>query len=277
MVSENTYSTGMFPPITRSLAVRYGASTKSLLNQMYWLKVIENISNDAEVAQAIASTYEELGQKSPEYYQQARQYYLQNYNSFGDVRAQAALARLYREGLGGPKDSVGAAKWQKLADDINKTSAEICSSPTTVSAMYSIMAYTEQKVRAMAFGVAIITGVNANLGKARILKIFPDKVISLEKPFTCSVIGKYIDPHVDADAVPEFVYAGKNINGVDYAYAYDNRGDKAMKEMLAGTMEKLVKVLPYRDRFKIVPMGDKKYTISTDENPPAYPLVIDLR
>lgn len=275
MVSEDGNSTNIYPPVTRNLAVRYGAGTKSLLNQIYWLKVIERISNDDEVAQAIASTYEEMGQKSPQYYQLALQYYLQNANNIGDVRAQAALARMYREGMGVVKDSVEAEKWQKLADFTNKASAEICSSPTTVSAMYSIMAYTEQRARRMALGVLLLTGVNADPGKAKLIKISADKVISLDKPFVCRVIGKYIDPHVDADAVPEFVYAGKDINGVDYAY--DNRGDKAMKEMVAGAMEKMAKVFPYRDSFRIVPTGNHKYKISTDENPPEYSMDIELR
>lgn len=274
MVSVNGNSTSIFPPVTRKLAVRYGSGTQSLMNQIYWLKVIEKIDNDDEVALAIASTYEEMGAKSPQYYQKAVQYYRQNADKIGDVRAQTALARLYREGNGVPKDPVQAAKWQKLADHTNKTSAEICASPTTVKAMYSIMAYIEQKVRAMAFGVSIATGVNANPGKVKLEKISPDKVITLDKPFTCQVIGKYIDPKFDADSVPEYVYAGKDINGVDYYH--DNRGDKAVKQMIAGAMEKLAKVFPYHDSFKIVPMGNQKYKINVDQEP-GYQFEIDLQ
>lgn len=275
LASDTGATTSILPPITANRALQRALFQyyPSTIARLYWLKVGIKQRRD-ENSFDIARVYEKLGQHSPENFPLALQYYLDAANKTGDARAQSALGRMYSEGVGATKNSAEAQKWQRLASITTRAAAEMCASKKTIAAIGSIMKDEHQKLKTMEMFGAMITGIHSDTGNIRLVKVSADNVISLDKPFVCNVVGKRIDPTVDASGIPDFIYGGTDVNRVDYYY--DNRLDKVAKTAIASIVENIAKHFPYIDSFRMEPLGNRSYNLTPVNRSRQYSVAIDF-
>nr|WP_281719333.1 hypothetical protein [Nitrosomonas nitrosa] len=267
LASKNRNTTSVLPPITGKLAFQRAKpenySISSKIAQIYWLNVAANQGYD-DAFFYLGQAYEELSENKPENYQRALQFYQSAINKQNDARAQMALSNMYANGHGATVNTVKAQQLRNLATKTNREAAEVCTDPKTIALIYSILQEEQRKARTMGLIASFFTGIDMDLGDIRLVKVVTENVVSLNKPFICTVAGKRIDSSIDASSVPDFVYGGIDQNGNHFYY--DNWLEKSGKTAVANLLDYLARELPFFSSFRIEPLGGKRYNLAYGSN-----------
>lgn len=273
LTSDAGVTTDKLPPVTGELAllrarsVGYFAWTPT--SWKYWLDLAQSLGN-SKVNLYLGEYYEKQAKDDA----RALGYYRLAADKEHDVRAQEALGRMYTQGLGTAKDLQQAQYWNSLAAATHLAATKTCTSPQAITALYAILRDEKRQALGMEMLGAAMTGIQVNSGNVRTLKVDAVNLISMDQPFVCKVIGKRVNVSVDASAVPDD-YEGYDQFGREVEIS--NAGEKATKTLAAGIAQKALDGAPYVDGFKIEPLGDRRYKISSNVIKPPYAQMVDLR
>ncbi|CAG9931997.1 SUMF1/EgtB/PvdO family nonheme iron enzyme [Candidatus Nitrotoga arctica] len=259
LVNGNGITTSKLPAITGQIA--FGRSmTKSKVFKEYWLNVAASKGYD-DAYYLLGTFYEEQGKNSPDDYRRALQNYRTAIEKASDTRAQAALGRMYANGLGTPVNPAEAKKWMELASETNRVAAEVCVSPKTIAVISSIM--SQQVVSGKVGGMLMggMTGLHVDPGSMRVEKISASGVVSANKPFICLVEGTSVGRSADASGANSYVYDG--IHNGQHTWIRDE-SYKIVMEGTAFVINHLSDISPYQQQsFVIEPLGDHRYKLAS--------------
>lgn len=256
--------TNYLPAITNESAFNFAKDNidgKDTKGRIYWLTAAKKLGKKDSIDFFIARAYENDGIYSPQSYVHALKYYLDYLEEVkDDVRAQVALARMYKEGLGTKKNPREADRFGKLAYKTNKGAADFCAAPKTVAAIRSIIdqAYNQQRVAGRI--VTAFIGISMDPGSYRIIKIHPVNLISLNRTFDCQVEAARIDPKIDASTMPHYVYVSTNQWGQESYYG-DNSLDRAVASVGAGILQYVLENTHMQENIHVKPKGDNNYLV----------------
>ena len=262
LVNENGIATSELPAITGQIA--FGRSmTKSKVFKEYWLNVAASKGYD-DAYYLLGTFYEEQGRTAPDDYRRALQNYRTAIEKTSDTRAQAALGRMYANGLGTPVNPVEAKKWMELASETNRVAAEVCASPKTIAEIRRIMSQQQLAGKFMGAAMGVFTGLHVDPGGMRVERISASGVVSANKPFICLVEGTSVGRSADASGVPDYyVYDGIR-NGQHTHIRVSNGLDKAVMEGAAFVINHVSDISPYQQQsFVIEPLGDHRYKLAS--------------
>ena len=197
-------NTNAFPKMTGEVALQLShpqMAPTSTLYPVYWLKVAET-RGSIDATYYLGDLYEQRGKTSPEDYVRAAQYYQIAAQHYHDARAQAALGRMYKRGLGTEIDPAKAKEWNAMARKTRQAAAKVCASPLLKDALkrYVERLYHGNKKK-VADGKAL-TGITMDLGGLTIGKVSLDQVSSLTHPFLCRAKAGLENPNVQME-IPE--------------------------------------------------------------------------
>lgn len=259
LVNENGITTSKLPAITGQIA--FGRSmTKSKVFKEYWLNVAASEGYD-DAYYLLGRHYEELGKSSPDDYQRALQNYRAAIEKISDTRAQAALGRMYANGLGTPVNPMEGKKWMELASETIRVAEEVCVSPKIIAVIRSIMLQQVGNGKVMGMLMGGITGFHVDPGVMKVEKISASGVVSANKPFICLVEGNRIGASADASGVNSYVYNG--IHNGQHTWIRDELYSTVM-EGVASVYNRISDTSPYQQQsFVIEPLGDHRYKLAS--------------
>ena len=246
--SKNGNRLNAFPNMTGDVAFHLSnpkMAPNSSLYPLYWLKVAE-ARGSTDATYYLGELYEQRGMKSPHGYVLAFQYYQAATHSKDDARAQAALGRMYRKGLGTAVDAVKAKQWSDLARKTRQSAERTCRSPKLRDAIGRYSAKLDGRKQKLAEGVKAVTGSKIDVGAATIGQVTAEEVISLTMPFLCRATGGFDNPNFQMK-MP------------------DDRSSPLMDQFAAKATERIVE-----DRFRntryyftlrLDPLGNGRYNV----------------
>ena len=152
----------------------------------FWLKTAES-RGSIDATYYLGQWHEYQGQKSPQDYAIARQYYLAAANKYDDARAEAALGRMYAKGLGVAVDETQANTWNTKSRKTRQAMAKACASPKLQEAIkrYS-RGSNNWNQKMMQAGI--------DVGDISLSRVTAEQVISLNEPFICLAKGGIENP-----------------------------------------------------------------------------------
>lgn len=203
MTSKNGNKLNAFPKMFGDVAFNVSnprMAPNSPLYPLYWVKLAE-ARGSADAIYYLGELYEYRGANSHHDYVLAFQYYQAAANNKDDARAQAALGRLYRKGLGTAVDAEQGKQKSSLAKKTRQSAARVYTSPKLRDAItrYSKRSYGWNN-NAIGFATAErVTGIHvkADLGEVTIGKVTAEDVTSLAVPFLCRATGGFDNPKVE--------------------------------------------------------------------------------
>ncbi len=273
LTSDAGVSTDKLPPITGDVALLRARSAGyfawTATSWKYWLDLAQNLGN-TKVNLYLGEYYEKQAKDDA----RALSHYRWAADKDHDVRAQEALGRMYAQGLGTTKDLKQAQYWNDLAAATHLAATNICNASQVISALYAVLQDEKRQALGLELLGAVMTGIRVDSGHVRITKVDAVNLIAMDQPFVCKVIGKRINVNADASAVADG-YQGYDQYGREVEIS--NASEKAGKTLIADMAQKTLDGAPYVDGFKIEPLGDRRYKISSNVIKPPYARIVDLR
>ena len=152
----------------------------------FWLKIAES-RGSIDATYYLGQWHEYQGQKSPQDYTIARQYYLTAANKYDDARAEAALGRMYAKGIGVAVDERQANTWSNKSRLTRQAAAKACASPKLQEAIkrYSTGSNNWDKKMLQA---------GIDVGDISLSRVTAEQVVSLKEPFICLAKGGIENP-----------------------------------------------------------------------------------
>lgn len=257
-VSEQGFTTEKLPPITGSVALARAVSRDlyrpTLQAQAYWLHIAEQQVGEKDSA-LLGQVYEDQGQRDPQNYVRAFQYYQAALNKSGDARAQIGLARLYAEGLGTAKNLAESQRWGQLAEHTYLVARKACTSIQSTTAIRSMMEELDKP------------------SHTELLDMRAVNVISMNKPFSCLVKSKKTSEQRQRNAynavdsiIPDITYETTTTHKGGYkdtTYS-DNSTEKALIGLGAVMLVSMGDGLN-DDVFTVESLGTSNYKITWDD------------
>ncbi len=255
LVSDHGLNTEKLPPITSQMILKKARSQGDL--NSYWLNLAARDAREQDFF-FLAQLYERHGVGSPENYVRAFDYYKTINDKKEDARVQAALSRMYANGLGTPTNRPEAARLNALVTETHKKALAVCESPKTIALISQMAERARRTGRFVELLASWWTGMKMDTLTTRVIKRMVGNVISMDQPFSCEIWARRIDPRIDASLTPDF-YRGWDQYG-NY-YEEDNSVEKGLKDALGAAAQNLAQVIPVSTRVAVEPQGQQRYQL----------------
>ena len=256
LVSDHGLSTAKLPPITGQMAL-IRAQTQT--SNGYWLNLAAKDAREEDFF-LLGQLYERQGERSPDNYVRAFEYYRSVNDKKEDARAQAALSRMYAKGLGTQVNALEAQRLNNLAAATLKKASLVCESPKTLEAIGQMAERARAKGRIFEILVETFPGMDIKTLDSRVVKRMVANVVSMDKPFDCIIWSQRIDPQINADPTPD-AYEWRDQYG-QYHHTEDNRFNTALKGALGSMVEAAGKKVPVHNIITVEPVGRLRYKLT---------------
>jgi len=270
LVSDHGLNTEKLPPITSQMILKKARSQGDL--NSYWLNLAERDAREQDFF-FLAQLYERHGVGSPENYLRAFDYYKAINDKKEDARVQAALSRMYANGLGTPPNIPEAARLNALVTETHKKALAVCESPKTIELISQMAERARRKGVLLELLGSWAFGMEMDTLTTRVIKRMVGNVISIDQPFSCEIWGRRIDPRINASLTPDFYYGWDQYGNY---YAEDNSFEKGLKSALGAFTQKLAQVIPVFTRVGVEPLGKQRYTLIWNDGLHRESQILDL-
>ncbi len=255
LVSDHGLNTEKLPLVTSQMILNKARSQGGLSS--YWLNLAARDAREQDFF-FLAQLYERHGVRSSENYVRAFDFYKAVNDRKEDARAQAALSRMYANGLGTPVNRPEAERLNALVAETHKKALAVCESPETIELINQMAERARRKGVFLELLGSWWTGMEMDTLTTRVIKRMVGNVISIDQPFSCEIWARRIDPRINASLTPDY-YHGYDQYG-NY-YVEDNGFEKGLKSAVGAFAQRLAQVIPVFTRVTVEPQGHQRYQL----------------
>ncbi len=270
LVSDHGLTTEKLPPITAQMILNKARSRGDL--NVYWLNLAAKDAREQDYF-SLAQLYERQGARSPEHYVRAFEFYKAINDRREDARVQAALSRMYANGLGTSPNRPEAERLNALATETHKKALAVCESPETIALLSQMAERARRKGIFLELIASWFTGMEIDTLATRVIKRMVGNVISIDQPFSCEIWARRIDPHINASLTPDYYYGYDQYGNY---YEEDNAFEKLLKSAVGAAAQRLAQVRPVFTRVTVEPQGQQRYQLIWNDGLHRESQVLDL-